>query len=328
MESPPRHLTLIICTRNQSRSLDATLGHIAKCSFPDALSCDVLVVDNASTDSTADVVQSHAQGYPVPLSLIHEPKPGKNRAVNRALDEARGDILVFTDDDIRPERSWLRLLIAPILDKTADCTTGRVRLPPDLHRPGMEDYHRMLLAIRESLEGDRIPYLIGANLAFHRRVLEKVPRFDPALGPGALGFHDETLFGWQLEEAGFRLKYVQEASVWHDLDPNRLTASNFRRHARRIGQGFGYLYYHWFHSRDETPGRLDPLRTRVEIWKFRLLHPSYLLPWNIPCYEELALHVRLGSWLQTRTEMRGPRKYAQKGLQLLPEFFEDPPVKP
>ena len=47
--------------------------------------------------------------------------------------------------------------------------------------------------------------LTGANMAFARRVLDKVPGFDRELGPGGLGFCDDTLFSLQLRTAGFRL---------------------------------------------------------------------------------------------------------------------------
>src|SRR4029078_5463557 len=48
----------------------------------------------------------------LPLTILHEPKPGKNGALNRAIDAARGRLLVFTDDDVEPDSRWVAEYVA------------------------------------------------------------------------------------------------------------------------------------------------------------------------------------------------------------------------
>ena len=61
------------------------------------------------------------------------------------------------------------------------------------------------MASTELLSAEAPEYLVGANMALSREVFAKVPGFDPELGPGALGFYDDTLLGWQLQEAGYTI---------------------------------------------------------------------------------------------------------------------------
>src|SRR5258708_4953396 len=98
-------VSILICTRNHAASLRETLHSLAQVHLPETLSCELIVVDNGSTDDTAAVVRSSA--FPqIPVRYLHEPRPGKGHAYNTGLAEARGNILLFTDDDVRLPRQW------------------------------------------------------------------------------------------------------------------------------------------------------------------------------------------------------------------------------
>lgn len=73
-------------------------------------------------------------------------------------------------------------------------------------------------------------------MAISRRVLEEVPGFDPELGPGQLGTMEDTLFSWQLREAGYRIEMVTETAVEHHFDEERLTQDEFIRAAIARGR--------------------------------------------------------------------------------------------
>jgi hypothetical protein len=98
-------VSVIIPTWNNSRRLGITLGAIAACRVPADLRWEVIVVANACTDDTAEVVADCVEGPP--MVLVEEPRPGVCRARNAGVARARGQLLLFADDDVRPCPDWL-----------------------------------------------------------------------------------------------------------------------------------------------------------------------------------------------------------------------------
>ena len=305
-------ISIIICTRNRAGDLRQTLAALAAITYPTGRSIELLVVDNGSTDETRAVVDSARLGV-VKVRYVFEEQRGLSRARNRGLVEAHGDILVFTDDDVRPQPHWLEKLCQPIIMQQADCTTGSIKLAPHLTRPWQSSLHRGYLADTSDRDFNDLQEMIGANMAFSRNVLKKVPAFDPELGAGALGFAEETLFTKQLLEAGFRLQGVADSIVEHHPDSGRMTRQNFLARARGQGVCRAYIAYHWEHRQVTLPflrslkGRfsltLDRL-TRRRLWP----HDEGMADWEIISVEQLYFVAAFRKLLKT------PRHYARHGL--------------
>lgn len=98
---PPR-FSVVIPAYNEGRHLAATLAALDAQEFSGAY--EVVVVDNASTDDTAQVARDHG------VRVLHEPQPGVCRARQRGTDAARGEIVVSTDADTVPPPDWLQKL--------------------------------------------------------------------------------------------------------------------------------------------------------------------------------------------------------------------------
>jgi GT2 family glycosyltransferase len=242
----PVSTTVIICTRNRADHLHDTLAAVNQLAVPEYLAPKLLVVDNASTDSTS-IVLDNPPVENIPARQIVEPSIGAARARNTALREASGQILLWLDDDVRVPPDWLVRMTKPILEDHADAVAGKVTLAPHLRRSWMKPFHRATLASTESIDPEAPKDIISANMAISRRVLEKVSRFDPELGPGRLGTMEDTLFSWQLREAGYRIEMVTEAAVEHHFDEKRLTRDGFVRAAISRGRSLSYIRYHWLH---------------------------------------------------------------------------------
>lgn len=260
--------SIIICTRNRAPHLEKTLAALAAVEVPVGWNAELIVVDNASTDPTAKVVQS-ARLSNMPVRYLHEARPGQCYARNTGIAAAAGDIIVFTDDDVEPCREWLKALCSPIVEGRADAVAGKVILPPHLQRPWMVQMHRSWLASTEKVDGQP-PRLVGANMAFSRCVLERVPAFDVELGPGRLGFGDDTLFGYQLVAAGYRISDAPDACVQHHFDPDRLSRASLLATARNHGRTEAYLDRHWRNRCQRRP-RLAMLwaGARLVLWRLR-----------------------------------------------------------
>lgn len=305
-------LSIIICTHNQLASLRETMAALAHVRVPDGDTVEVLLVENACSDGTTDFVEDARLPH-LQCRALHEPARGQVRARNCGLAAAQGEVIIFTDDDVRPMPDWLEKITAHMRSRKYDALIGCVRLAPYLERPWLTRQLRAGLAASEGLEDGWLTEMIGANMAFHRRVLERVPEFDEELGPGAMGFGDDTLFSWQLEAAGFRLGRAPDAVVEHHCEENRLLRSHILQSAVKSGKGQAYLLHHWHHTVVSFP------RIRL-VWAMLKLVRRFVISradtrlvegcasWEVSLTQEIA---RLRHYL---VESRRPRNYAKRGL--------------
>ena len=312
---PDPEVSIIICTRNRAPHLRLTLESMARVGVPGVLPAELLVVDNASTDLTSEVVRS-CRLPNMPVRYFHEPRSGKTHALNTGMAAARGDIFLFTDDDVRPPRDWIAGMCAPILSGRAHAVQGGMKIAPHLERPWMSPQHRGMLASTEAMD-PRAPHtLVGGNMAFSREVLAKVPAFDPELGPGALGFGDDSLFAGQLQEAGFLTVGALDVEVEHHFEEFRLRRWSLLDNARKRGRSLSYLAHHWHHkavpsrwalyrAAAATAFRLASLRARR--WRDRHGEDG--------CSKEEMHLVRMASYYrQYLIERDRPRNYTERGL--------------
>lgn len=299
-------VSIIICTRNRVDSLRQTLASIGQVLVPTGMEAELLVVDNGSSDQTQDVVANAALPN-MPVRYIHEPRKGKSYAYNTGMAGANGEVFLFTDDDVRVPPDWIEGMCAPILSGAADAVAGGVCLPPHLVRPWMTLLHRYWLAETGWLDPDEPSEMVGANMAFHRRVLGHVPLFDVELGPGALGFGEESLFGFQLRDAGFRIGAALETCVEHHFDVARLARAYWLADARKRGRTWAYLSYHWFHS--AVPSWPACLRACARYAKWWVCHPEWQLWKEGADEDQLKLLQDAACAMQFRREARSSRRY-------------------
>src|SRR5437016_2203390 len=104
-------VSIIIATYNRfallSKALDSILGQTVS----ENTGYEVIVIDNNSTDRTRQLVEEVANISKIPVKYFFESLRGKGFALNRGIQEAQGDILVFTDDDIVADKDWLANIV-------------------------------------------------------------------------------------------------------------------------------------------------------------------------------------------------------------------------
>jgi glycosyltransferase involved in cell wall biosynthesis len=232
-----RTASIIICTRDRAASLRETLNSLAAVTVPADVECELLVVDNGSRDDTARVVRDATAGD-MALRYLLEPTPGQAFARNLGLREARGDVIVFTDDDVRPSPEWLTWMLEPYRDPRVSAVQGGIELAFEQAPPvWLNGAHRAWLAERAQPEAV-FPYtshLVGANLSFRSRVVAAVGPFNTLLGPGRSGFWDDSEFSARVMGAGFEQYYEPRARVRHMIPAARLRPEYFRTVAFRSG---------------------------------------------------------------------------------------------
>jgi GT2 family glycosyltransferase len=214
----PPMATVAVCTRERPDDLRTCLEAVRAL---EGSNVDVLVVDNApESDGTRRVVEGFRT-----VRYIREPRRGLNAARNRALREARGDIVAFTDDDATPERGWLRALLSNFGDPRVMCATG-LTLPRELeteaqvafesHSPFGRGFRRRVFdGVRDNPLAVG-PVGAGANMALRRSVLARVGDFDERLDAGtpSRSGGDHEMFA-RILSAGYRIAYDPAAVSWH-----------------------------------------------------------------------------------------------------------------
>jgi len=218
-----------------------------------SLAGEVLVAYNGPEAGDAVRLQSEIGSEEV--RVLHEPVPGKSNALNRAVREARGAVIAFTDDDALPDREWLPAITAPLTNGESSIAGCGGAVLPIFPAGGAPPWFRRLLSRMPSTclgplhflgNGQRlyenghvgVPMPFGANCAYRRAVLLAHP-FKSNLGPnyatGLCGGEDTEL-AHQLLRNGSRLLYVPEARVYHPVEPRRMTLEFVRERYHTLGR--------------------------------------------------------------------------------------------
>jgi glycosyltransferase involved in cell wall biosynthesis len=302
-------ITIALCTRNNCANLLRTLESLRALRVD--CPAEVLVIDNGSADGTWDALRGYSHPTLTVRRVIEE-RRGLCHARNRALAESDGDIIAFTDDDVRVSPNWIHSLTRPLLDGGAEAVVGGITIAPHLLRPWMTPMHRAWFASTEALDPARPAYLIGANMAFLRTITRQVPEFDVELDPGRLGGWGDTLFSWQVREAGYRLKGAFDHAIEHHFDESRLSRSRLLDAARVQGRCHAYVLHHWQHGVRPAPVR-NCLRHLLSLTKLRLSRLSRQAE-GVP--EPELIHVaQIHIERQWMIESRRPRNYERRGLK-------------
>ena len=223
--------TVIVCTFNRCQTLAGTLERLAKSVVPVSTEWEVLIADNNSSDATSEVAKDFCGRYPDRFRYVFERRPGKSYALNSAIQQARGDVIAFVDDDVSMEPTWLGNLIAEFCSGDWAGIGGRILpqwpcAPPSWFPEEGWSVRAPLGIFDLGVEARPLtdaPF--GANMAIRRRVFEKHGLFRTDLGPGPnnkVRNNEDTEFGRRLLTAGERIKYAPAALVYHPVDRNRL----------------------------------------------------------------------------------------------------------
>jgi cellulose synthase/poly-beta-1,6-N-acetylglucosamine synthase-like glycosyltransferase len=223
--SCPTHpsVSIIVCTLGNRSTLWGCLRSLL------AQEChhfETLVVLNGQPD--ADLAQAVAG---TPLRLLNEPRRGVCGARNRAIPDARGEILAFVDDDVIAHPDWLHELLKGFEDPSVACVTGRVVLeglpphPDDRARRYFTSERALSTWTVSNAETDWFqkalgePVGFGCNMAFRRSFLEKNGLFPLDLGAGSIiGGGDESYMFLRVLKHGFRIYHNPSAVVTHLFD--------------------------------------------------------------------------------------------------------------
>lgn len=236
-------ITVLMATRNRAGILEQVLDSYTRLRSP-AGGWETIVVDNGSVDSTPDIVQRFAGRLPV--TYVAEPQAGKSRAVNAGLRHAKGNLTLFTDDDILPTPDWLvHYASAAASQPDFDLFGGPVLLKWPCEPPAWAICNVAIkVACFSKLDpslrtGPYAGPMFGGNFAVRALVIAKQGGFDPLIGPapGSYRIGNETEFITRLRGSGHRAWWIEDAVVEHVVRKEQVDRKWMLQRAIKFGRG-------------------------------------------------------------------------------------------
>lgn len=244
-------LTVVLATHNGAGTLPTMLESFTRLKAP-AGGWKLIVVDNASTDETHDILASFAER--LPLTVLNQPERGKNRALNLAIPHFEGDLVVFTDDDVIPRPDWLAELHRAAWENPEYGQFGGPieafwMAPVPEWIPRLVPLPVTFALTRSGYEsGPDVNWrTMGPNMAVRAEAFRQGHRFDESMGPnsGHYIMGSETEFIHRLAAIGFPVWFNARAIVQHMIRPHQMEpewilgrAFRYGRAERRLrGQG-------------------------------------------------------------------------------------------
>jgi glucosyl-dolichyl phosphate glucuronosyltransferase len=269
-------VSVIIPTLNRPQTLLRTLQSLQEQRPADF---EILVMDNAAAPQVRRLVKDFNRTAQVPARYLFHPSGGDSGARNRGALEARGELLVYTDDDMTFAPGWLAAYRARFAEHPEMTAAGGCVRPIWEKRPPAWLVHYMsnatvfpILSLMEPSSSFQSEggFFFGCNLAIWRSTFEWTG-FPPGqykyrhIGDGDWGLNR------QIDKRGGRIGYVPEAIAYHHIPPHRMTAAYISRWAREGGLAMMYQQW-WRQKRRSTTLARDVVRLAREYWRPWLKH--------------------------------------------------------
>lgn len=226
--------TVALCTHNHSDRLTRTLADLLHLRDPEA-PWELLIIDNASRDATPDILARQAWPTGWQVRVVQEERLGLSNARNRAIREARGQYLIFLDDDETADPDWLCAFERLIEAHSPDAFGGRIEVLFEGPRPAWltDELLGFLGQLRHADTiiplTERSTSFYGGNFGFRRAVCDTVGAFDAMLGRKGTDNTggEEVDFYQRLLGAGFKVWWTPEAAIHHRIQADKLDRRYF-----------------------------------------------------------------------------------------------------
>lgn len=237
-------LTAIICTYNRAKYIGNLLESLAKNDIGKS-AYEIVLVDNNCTDNTREICEAFAKAHPdVQFRYVVESEQGLSAARNKGIKEAKGDVIVYVDDDALVDPHYLRTYSEWFAahSETMACG-GPIEPLYETEEPAwMTPYTKALLTAWMNY-GDKVReyprgrYPGGGNAAYRKEVFDKVGLFNTALGRkggNLMGSEEKDIFD-KMHAMGMQVLYLPTPVLHHIIPQTKLEPDYFNRLTTQIG---------------------------------------------------------------------------------------------
>jgi len=312
-------VSVIICCHNSSQRISTTLHWLANQQFSEVIPWEILLVDNASTDQTAEIAAREWNNCEVPLRIVSESQLGLSNARQKGIREATYEFLCFVDDDNWVAENWVQNVFT-IMNGYPDCGAlgGNIQAvfeeePPDWFARAQETFAVGNQSLEETDITDGRGYLFGAGLTIRKSAWHELmeSNFQFLLtdrkGKSLTSGGDVELCE-ALSIIGWRLYATPQLAMQHFMPRARLNW-NYLRNLKRA-TGASYLVINIYRQVSDGVGFQDQQRDWIKsIWvkvAFRLVlyfirNAKQLIPWFLReegNWESLKMEFQIGMFLE------------------------------
>lgn len=208
-------VSVLIPAHNEEAVIGNVLQRLTETTYPKD-KMEVIVVNDASTDKTGEIVDKFADEYPY-IKAVHRKNGGNGKpdALNTGLAFSNGEVVLTFDADYYPQRDIIEKLVAPFIDPEVAAVQGRVTVLNE------EDSFVSKIVTLDRIGGYRIDQLARDNLilipqyggtvgGFKRRILEQVGGWDPNM------LTEDTDLTCRFVLDGYQLRYVNDAECYEE----------------------------------------------------------------------------------------------------------------
>ena len=243
-----QHITMvsiIICTYNREKYIRPLLESLAKNDYP-TTDYEIVLVDNNCTDNTHYVCKVFAQAHPeTAFRYVVEPEQGLSAARNKGIKEAKGDIIIYVDDDALVDTDYIRIYAEHFASHPQTMAAGGPIEPLyETKEPSwMSPYTKALLTAWMNY-GDKVceypkgRYPGGGNAAYRKVVFDQVGLFNTDLGrkgTALLASEEKDIFD-KMHALGMQVLYLPTPVLHHIIPQTKLEEDYFNRLTLQIGR--------------------------------------------------------------------------------------------
>lgn len=303
-------VSVLICTYNGKKNLAPTLEHLAAQKGIENFNVELIVIDNASTDGTAEYVQQkwNELSAPYKLTTIPEPRPGKGNASITGYNACNFDIIIVCDDDNWLCESYLKTAFTLMTyHPNIGVLGGKSEAYFEGEKPFWFNEQQHIFAVGEQFpkNGKNIGFLWGAGMVFRRVAWQKLQQINYTFmlneqRSGKLNWGgDDTELCEMITVMGYDLWYDNSLCLTHYMPKQRMTVEYLESRYFGLGRARIYLYaYVYCRDNNQIPGS----QLKYPFWLDKYLHksierikllPSILLKSSKQYNKELLFYISL-----------------------------------
>ena len=238
-------LSIIICTYNREKYIGPLLDSISKNDYPTS-DYEIILVDNNCTDNTRGVCEQFVATHPeIRLRYVVETEQGLSAARNKGIKEAKGEVIIYVDDDALVDTDYIRIYAEHFAAHPETMAAGGPIEPLyETQEPSwMSPYTKALLTAWMNY-GDKVceypngRYPGGGNAAYRKVVFDKVGLFNTELGrkgTALLASEEKDIFD-KMKALGMLVLYLPTPVLHHIIPQAKLEEDYFNRLTLQIGR--------------------------------------------------------------------------------------------